>query len=98
MGLAASDQTTAYIVIVAPALTPDTPDISRVRAFLAKGNQAVTYGVGTWHSPMMVVGEKSIEFVVVQWVSGVAGEDCVECEGVEGVVVDVGAIAARAKL
>ncbi|KAJ3041757.1 hypothetical protein HDU99_010077, partial [Rhizoclosmatium hyalinum] len=81
MGLAASDISTAYIVIVAP-YDPvfDKPDVSRVRAFLARGDQGVTYNVGAWHSPMVVVGESSVLFSVIQWVNGVAKDDCTECE------------------
>lgn len=39
---------------------------------------AVTYGPGTWHAPMVVVGEKPIDFVVVQYANGVGVEDCQE--------------------
>ena len=46
----------------------------------------VTYGVGTWHAPMVVVGEGRVDFVVTQWVSGRGGEDCQEVE--MDVVVD----------
>lgn len=74
------------------------PDLKNVRAFLARGDQAVTYGPGTWHAPMCVVGEGEVTFVVVQWENGVAGEDCQEVElkrendgaGGEGISVDVG--------
>ena len=38
----------------------------------------MTYGIGTWHAPMVVLGEERIDFVVVQWVSGVGEEDCQE--------------------
>ena len=63
----------------------------------------VTYGAGTWHAPMIVVGEEDVDFVVVQFANGVAEEDCQEVElrgeGEEGVVVvlgdEVGGIRAR---
>lgn len=47
----------------------------------------VTYGVATWHAPMVVVGGR-IDFVVVQHVSGKGEEDCqeVDVQGVEVVV------------
>lgn len=65
----------------------DLPDLANVRAFLAGGGQAVTYGVGTWHAPMVVVGEEGVGFVVVQVANG-TGDDCEEvkvgAEGVEG--------------
>ncbi|KAF2838482.1 ureidoglycolate hydrolase [Patellaria atrata CBS 101060] len=56
------------------------PDLSGIRAFLANGNQAVTYGAGTWHAPMVVLGNESIDFVVVQFANGVGHEDCQEVE------------------
>jgi len=54
------------------------PDLANMKAFIANGSQAVTYGAGTWHSPMVVVGKKPISFVVVQFANGVAIEDCQE--------------------
>jgi ureidoglycolate lyase len=64
------------------------PDLGKIRVFLARGNQAVTYGAGTWHAPMIVVGTKAVEFVVTQFVNGVDIEDCQEIE-VDGVRVDL---------
>ncbi|QSS65686.1 ureidoglycolate hydrolase, partial [Histoplasma capsulatum] len=37
-------------------LIRDPPDIRNMKAFIAHGGQAVTYGTGTWHAPMVVVG------------------------------------------
>lgn len=54
------------------------PDLERIKAFIADGLQAVTYGAGTWHAPMVVVGTKAIDFVVVQFANGVGVEDCQE--------------------
>ncbi|KAN0114858.1 ureidoglycolate hydrolase [Hyaloscypha variabilis] len=54
------------------------PDLKNIRAFMANVSQAVTYGAGTWHAPMVVVGQHPIDFVVVQFVNGVAVEDCQE--------------------
>ncbi|KAE9379282.1 ureidoglycolate hydrolase-like protein [Stipitochalara longipes BDJ] len=54
------------------------PDVKNIRAFVASGSQAVTYGAGTWHAPMVVVGQHPIDFVVVQFANGVAVEDCQE--------------------
>ncbi|PSS18383.1 hypothetical protein M430DRAFT_120811, partial [Amorphotheca resinae ATCC 22711] len=61
------------------------PDLTRIKAFVAKGSQAVTYGAGTWHAPMVVVGRKPIDFVVVQFANGVDIEDCQEVEWKKGV-------------
>ncbi|SPO01587.1 related to DAL3 - ureidoglycolate hydrolase [Cephalotrichum gorgonifer] len=75
---------------------PGLPDISRMEAFVATGGQAVTYGAGTWHAPMVVLegrGEK-VDFVVVQFQNGVPREDCQEVvlqseDAEAGVLVEV---------
>jgi ureidoglycolate lyase len=54
------------------------PDLTKTKAFIAKGSQAITYGAGTWHAPMVVIGRRAIDFVVVQFANGVAIEDCQE--------------------
>jgi len=73
---------------------PGPPDLSNLKAFIARGDQAVTYGPGTWHAPMVVLGERPIEFVVVQYANGVGLEDVQEVEIVagdgDGIAVDVG--------
>lgn len=69
---------------------PGPPDLDHIRAFIARGDQAVTYGPGTWHAPMVVLGETPIEFVVLQHANGVAEEDCQEIETAdEGMSVDL---------
>ena len=65
------------------------PDLLNLKAFTAHGEQAITYGVGTWHAPMMVLGKRRVDFVVTQFVSGVADEDCQEVMVDDGVVVQV---------
>lgn len=54
------------------------PDLDRLQAFIVRGDQAVTYGPGAWHAPMVVLGSKPIPFVVVQHANGVGMEDCQE--------------------
>ena len=56
------------------------PDLKGLRAFVATGNQAVTYGAGTWHAPMAALGPagSAIDFVVTQSANGVPVEDCQE--------------------
>ena len=56
------------------------PDLTRLRAFVATGSQAVTYGAGTWHAPMAALGPagSAIDFVVTQSANGVPIEDCQE--------------------
>lgn len=54
------------------------PDLKGLKAFVATDAQAVTYGVGTWHAPMVALGAPgtTLDFVVSQFMSGVAVEDC----------------------
>lgn len=54
------------------------PDLHGLRAFVATSKQAVTYGAGTWHAPMVVLGDAgtALDFVVSQFTSGVGVEDC----------------------
>lgn len=88
-----SNSETFYLVVVAPSLQVPTiaksdlgkavqishpPDLGKLRAFVAHGAQAVTYGEGTWHAPMIVIGKKRVDFLVTQFVSGVPDEDCQE--------------------
>lgn len=58
------------------------PDLRRLRAFVGSGAQGVSYGAGTWHSPMAALGPagSAIDFVVVQHNTGVPLEDCQEVE------------------
>jgi ureidoglycolate lyase len=67
----------------------DPPDLENLRAFVARGGQAVTYGVGTWHAPMVVLGARRVDFVVAQYMNGVDEEDCQEAAFTDGIVVDV---------
>lgn len=101
MGLSV-DSPTRYLVVVAPTIpSPNTespddddrdrdwgpPDLDNLRAFWAHGGQAVTYAAGTWHSPMAVIGDKSVDFVVLQFSNGVREEDCEEIKIGDGIVV-----------
>ena len=56
------------------------PDLRNLKAFLATAGQAVTYGAGTWHAPMVALGPEgtTVDFVVVQFANGVPIEDCQE--------------------
>ncbi|KAI3403168.2 hypothetical protein KGF56_004057 [Candida oxycetoniae] len=79
----------AYLVIVAKtddSSSDNLPDPTKIRAFLCKGNQSVTYGVGVWHAPMVVIDETIpyLDFAVLIHENGVAEEDCQECYFVPG--------------
>ena len=71
---------------------------------MAEEGTAVTYGIGVWHAPMVVVGDGRIDFVVTQWMSGREGEDCQEVdlgarngEGIEVMISSAG-LPKKAKL
>ncbi|CAN3375323.1 hypothetical protein DIURU_002111 [Diutina rugosa] len=73
----------SYLVIVAEsdASTGNKlPIPTTLSAFVCKGNQSVTYGAGTWHAPMVVIGDAAayIDFAVLIHESGVADDDCQE--------------------
>lgn len=82
--MGSSGQEFAYVVVVALE-DPETgkPDISTVRSFLCKGNQAVTYGAGVWHAPMIVIGQREyVDFGVLIYElldPSSPEKDCVEC-------------------
>ncbi|RPB21662.1 ureidoglycolate hydrolase [Terfezia boudieri ATCC MYA-4762] len=81
-----------FLVIVAPTLSKPggPPDLQGLRAFVAHGNQGVTYGAGTWHAPMVVLGEREVVFVVLVHENGVESDDCQEViVGGKGVDVEV---------
>jgi ureidoglycolate lyase len=83
LGQAPSDANTAYLVIVAASKAgfgPEAggPDFQRIESFIARGDQGITYDMGVWHAPMIVVGAKEISFVVTQWVNGEAEDECEE--------------------
>ena len=71
----------AYLVVVAKELA-NKPDLSTLRAFTCLGGQAVTYGLGVWHAPMIVLGEQEhLDFAVLIYESLNPEEperDCVE--------------------
>lgn len=56
------------------------PDLQRLKAFVATTNQAVTYGAGVWHAPMVALGLEgsTVDYVVTQFANGVGIEDCEE--------------------
>lgn len=63
-----------YLVVVAPNLPDGGPDLTRLRAFLAKPGQGINYAAGTWHHPMVALDVMS-EFAMLAWEDGGPG-DC----------------------
>lgn len=64
-----------WLVVVVPrAAEGGGPDMARARAFLARGDQGVTYGVSVWHHPFTVL-DRAARFAVFMWRDGTAGDD-----------------------
>lgn len=73
----------SYLVVVAlEERNTAKPDLSTLKAFTCKGNQAVTYGAGIWHAPMIVLGQLNyVDFGVLIYEvldQNCPQEDCVE--------------------
>ncbi len=62
-----------YLVIVAPNKPDGSPDLDRVKCFLADGKQGITYRRGVWHHDMTVLDETA-EMAILMWCDG-TGED-----------------------
>jgi allantoicase len=72
-------QVRAYLVIVALNGADDKPDMSTLKAFVAKSTQGISYRQGVWHHPMVVL-EHEADFAVVVHESGVPEDDCNEVD------------------
>lgn len=64
----------ACIIVVAPA-GGDAPDEGQIRGFYARGDQGVNYARGTWHHPLVALGNGG-DFVVIDRAGG--GNNCDE--------------------
>ena len=64
-----------FLVVVAEDGDTDTPWSRRIRAFLAAGNQGVSYRRNTWHHALLAIGQTS-HFLVVD--RGGPGKNCDE--------------------
>ena len=65
-----------YLVIVAPADAAGKPDLARALAFAGAQDQAICYGAGVWHAPMIALDEIAI-MTMTMWEAGDA-RDCEE--------------------
>ena len=63
----------AFLIVVAPALDDQTPDISKLCAFISDGTQGVNYHAGTWHHPLLTL-EAPSNFAVVDRIG--IGHNC----------------------
>jgi ureidoglycolate lyase len=65
-----------YLVIVAPTGADDKPDLADTRAFLGSPEQAICYGAGIWHAPMIALDDSAV-MTMTMWEAGDA-RDCEE--------------------
>lgn len=63
-----------YLVVVAPHSAAGRPDHSRLVAFVARGDQGVTYNMDVWHHPMCVLDTPGL-FAVFMWLDGGLGDE-----------------------
>ena len=63
-----------YLVMVAPHGKDGRPDHTRLTAFLARGDQGVTYGQNVWHHPMTAL-DRPASFAIFMWLDGGRGDE-----------------------
>ncbi|TCM63818.1 ureidoglycolate lyase [Acinetobacter calcoaceticus] len=63
----------AFIIVVAPNLDENRPDLSKLQAFISHGAQGVNYRAGTWHHPLLTLEAPSL-FAVVDRIG--VGHNC----------------------
>ena len=61
-----------YLIIVAPP--GNQPDPTRLRAFVARGDQGITYRSGVWHHGMTALNSPAA-FAVFMWRDGTAEDE-----------------------
>jgi ureidoglycolate lyase len=65
---------TRWLIMVAPHAAQGGPDTSAVRAFIATGEQGVTYKPNTWHHGLIVL-DKPGRFAVFMWRTGIKDDE-----------------------
>jgi len=63
-----------YLVLATLDAPGGGPDLSRLRAFVARAGQGVTYAMGTWHHPLTVL-DAPASFAVLMWRDGTPGDE-----------------------
>jgi ureidoglycolate lyase len=62
-----------FLIVVAPCLDHEHPDLDQIQAFISDGRQGVNYRAGTWHHPLLTL-EAPSDFVVVDRIG--TGSNC----------------------
>ena len=63
-----------YLVLATRDAPGGGPDVAKLRAFVARAGQGVTYAMGTWHHPVTVL-DTPASFAVLMWRDGSAGDE-----------------------
>ena len=63
-----------YLVLATLDAPGGGPDLARLRAFVARAGQGVTYAMGTWHHPVTVL-DGPASFAVLMWRDGTPGDE-----------------------
>ena len=63
-----------YLVLATLDAPGGGPDLTRLRAFVARSGQGVTYAMGTWHHPVTVL-DAPASFAVLMWRDGTSGDE-----------------------
>lgn len=63
-----------YLVLATLDAPGGGPDLTHLRAFVARSGQGVTYAMGTWHHPLTVL-DGPATFAVLMWRDGTAGDE-----------------------
>ena len=63
-----------YLVLATLDAPGGGPDLDRLRAFVARAGQGVTYAMGTWHHPVTVL-DTPASFAVLMWRDGTSGDE-----------------------
>jgi ureidoglycolate lyase len=61
--------TVRWLIVVAPHAAGGGPDMARAQAFLADGEQAITYAPDVWHHPLTALSEGA-RFAVLTFLDG----------------------------
>lgn len=67
-------ETGRWLVVVAPHLATGGPDVAKLRAFVARPDQGVTYAANVWHHPLAIL-DRPATFAVVMWRDGTATDE-----------------------
>ena len=65
-----------WLIVVAPHAAKGGPDMTQARAFVANGQQGVTYKPDTWHHGLTTL-DKPGRFAVFMWRAGTQDEEFV---------------------